>query len=391
MEINKIMKNLSTDNSNSNKSLYHGKLITTIFILVYLFIDFLRLFEIIPLVIGNSLYVLLGSIAIVLSTVINGIRNQIPMFIFMFFYTFFGAIGIVLNGNMNIQELLWPFAFMGITLLFLNFGLPNKVLKYIFYFVCIFFITIIVISGGVDNLNMVSSRNTISIIVLFYFSLYAISNYTNNIKITIYPILLGLIVTIMAIGRSGIFTFSILMVLFLLFRFDGEKYKIRNPLKLTVILVVAGIILLVSYNFLEVYFAQTISNFENRGLDSVRDILWQDYINKTLTSAKYLFFGTPIGGTYLLDTFNNNLHNSLLMLHAKYGLLMFVIIVILIINTMVYSMKTKNIVFFILLIALLFRMQFDYTNFNAQLDIILFYLIFATFIKRNIPYKGTTL
>jgi hypothetical protein len=36
----------------------------------------------------------------------------------------------------------------------------------------------------------------------------------------------------------------------------------------------------------------------------------------------------------------------------------------------------------VLLIAVVFRMQFDYTNFNAQLDIILFYLIFYPYFEK---------
>lgn len=377
------MKNVSSNNSISNKSISVGQIVPNIVIMIYLFVDLLRLFEVVSLMIGNSLYVLLGSIAIVFSIVKYGFRKQMPMFAFIFFYTLFGAIGILLNGNMNIQELLWPFAFASIALLLLNFGVPNKLTKFIYYFVCIFFITIITISGGADNLNMVSSRNTISTLVFIYFSLYAISNYTNNFKVTIFPIVLGLIVTIMAVGRSGIITFSILLVLFLLFKYDGEKYKVRNLLKSVSLLFLFGVIIWATYGYLEIYFAQAIANFQSRGLESVRSLIWQDYLNKTLTSGKYLYFGAPISGTILLDMFNNNLHNSLLMLHAKYGLTILIIVIILIINAFIYFIKNNNIVYLILLIALIFRMQLDYTNFNAQLDIILFYLMFSPFIQQK--------
>lgn len=369
----------------------NSRLISSIFLLVYLIVDLLRLFEIIPLFFGNSLYVLVGSIAIIYSINKNGIRKQLTVLWFIFFYTFFGALGILSNGNINIQELLWPFAFAGMALLFLNFTINYKLAKALYYIVSILLMVNIISSGGVDNLNLVTSRNTIGIMLLFYFSIYAISSYTNNQKITLYPIILGLVVTIMAVGRSGILTFSLLIVLFLLFKYDGKEYKIRNPVKSVFVLIICGIILWISYYFMEFYFAQTISNFQNRGLESIRILIWHDYINKTFTSVKHLFFGTPISGTLLLDRFNNNLHNSFFMLHAKYGIVALITVIVLILNAFIYFIKTNNVVYFILLLALLFRMQFDYTNFNAQSDIILFYLMFSLFIQRkyNIRKKRT--
>lgn len=355
----------------------------SIILVIYTFVDLIRLFEVIPVVVGNSLFIVLGLISITYSVLKNGIRRQLSIIYFIWVYTFFGALGILLNGNLELQALIWPFAFMGIATLFLNFSINYKLTRLLYYFVVTFLISSIIFSNGVDNLNISSSRNVIGVMVLIYFSIYAISSYMHNRKLTIYPIIMGLIVSVMAIGRSGILTFLLILFLFLLFSFIKKKLNVRNFLKSIFVVAFLVIVFSIFYNFLEIYFTSAIINYENRGIESVRTLIWADYINKTFTSAIYLFFGAPISGTFLLERFSQNLHNSFLMLHAKYGIVPFIIVVMLVIKAFIHFKKENNLLYSMLLIALLFRMQFDYTNFNAQLDIIFFYIIFSPYMSIN--------
>jgi hypothetical protein len=356
--------------------------IPSLFLVIYMFVDFIKFFNVVPPLVGNILYVLLGSLAIGYSTIKKGIGRQIPILSFIFFYIFFGAIGLLFNGNMDPQELLWPFAFMGLAILLLNFDINYKLVKALYYF-SIFFIALrIIVAGGISSLDTASSRNTIGIMVLIYFSLYVIASYVNKKKITIFPVLFGLLITIIAIGRSGILTFVLLTMLFIIFEFKGNKHKIRNPLKWIFVILFGGILFLIFYSFLDTYFVETINNFKSRGLESVRIGIWSDYFNKTFTSAQFLLLGTPISGTYWLDMFTDNLHNSFFMLHAKYGLIVFLVIILLIIKSSWYFFKMKNYLYLVVLVAVVFRMQFDYTNFNSQLDIILFYLLFYQYFEK---------
>ncbi|SUY45691.1 Uncharacterised protein [Clostridium putrefaciens] len=381
------MNDIINQKSKLNKLKMDIDITASIILCLYLFIDLLRFFNIIPLILGNALYVLIGSIAIIYSVFRKGIKRQIPIFCFMFFYISFGAIGILFNRNIDPQELLWPFAFIGLATLFLNFKINNKIAKIIYYFVIALLMIKIILSGGVNNLNTASSRNTIGIMILIYFAIYSITSYTCGKKIAIYPILLGFLVNVMAIGRSGILTFVLLIVLFSFLEFDEGKYKISNPIKSFIKLFVAGIILWIAYNILEIYFVEMMLNFQKRGLESVRSLIWSNYLTKTFTSARYVLFGTPISGTYLLDAFNYNLHNSFFMLHAKYGLAPLIVVIILIVKSFIYFIKTKNALYFMILLSVVFRMQFDYTNFNAQLDIILFYFMFFPYIKNEYNTK----
>lgn len=349
---------------------------SSLLFIFYMLVDFLRFFNLIPLTLGNGLYVILGSVGMVYSILRTNIKRQKPVFAFLYVYTLCGIIGISLNGNANPQELLWPFAFLGLATVLLNFRTSYKVSKRSYYFAVVFIALKIFLAGGVDGLDTVSSRNTIGMMMLIYLSLFAISSYHDERRVSSFPVFIGLLVSIMAVGRSGILTFAILLSLFFLFEFNGTRHKVRNPLRWFVVIVLFVVLLFLSYRMIEPFFANAIYNFERRGLESVRTQMWADYLGKTIESPKFVLFGTPINGTPLLDWFSHNLHNSFIMLHAKYGLIALLMILYLIAGASIYYLKERNYLFLALLIATFFRMQFDYTNFNAQLDIILYFLMF---------------
>jgi hypothetical protein len=357
-----------------NNSIVNISFFTSLLLFFYLFIDLLRQFNIIPLVGGNVLYIVLGGISIIYTISKKGIKKQVPILLFIFVYNLFGALGVIFNGNIDIQELLWPIGFMGLATLLLNFDISYKTTKYLYVFLLLFLTLNILTSGDINNLDMVSSRNTINIMVLSYFSIFIITCYRHQKKINIYYLLAGFIVVLMSVGRSGILTFLLLTLFFLFFDFNGQRHRIRNLLKFLMILIFVSIVLFVLYNLFSNYFNNALYNFDRRGFESIRTEIWSDYIDKVFSSVKYLIFGAPISGTVFLDMFPN-LHNSWLMLHSKYGLVVFLIVILLVLRSYTFFLKTKNYLFLALLTAIMFRMQFDHTNFNAQLDIALFYFL----------------
>lgn len=374
-----FLKRKNRENILSKSITQTSLLVPNLLLIIYVCIDLLKFFQLIPFVVGNLLTVILGILIIIYSCLKNDVKKQIPILVFILIYTIFGAISMLYNKNADFQELIWPLAFIGISTLFLNFQLNLKITRNIYYLVAIVLMFQIIVSGSIDNLEISSSRNTIGIMMLIYFSVYALTCFENNQKITIFPVLIGLVVVVMAIGRSSIITFLLLTVFFIIFDFKGNKHKFNRPIKSMFVFILAAILIWLSYDFFGIYFKEVFTNFESRGLDSLRNSIWTDYIIKTFTSSDYFLFGTPISGTYLLNLFNQNLHNSFLMLHAKYGIVMVVLVIMLIVKSFIYYIRTNNILYFVLLFLIIFRMQFDYTNFNAQLDIILYYFIFFPF------------
>ena len=70
----------------------------------------------ISILLGNIIQVLIGSVSILICILSKGINHQTPFLVFVFVYTFFGVTSFIYNGNADIQELLWPLAFMGLGL-----------------------------------------------------------------------------------------------------------------------------------------------------------------------------------------------------------------------------------------------------------------------------------
>lgn len=353
----------------------------TTVVVLYVIIDLIRYFNIVTQLTGNVLYILIGSFSILYSITKKGIDRQKSIVIFVLFYTLFGLIGILANGNINPQELLWPFAFIGIAMILLNFKTYFNAIKYL-YFSSISMIAIKILTvGTVNELSTLSSRNAVGIMVLIYFSFLVISAHTNKRRIGIFPVILGLFVVILAIGRSGILTFVILAMFFMIFKFDGDIHKMRKPSTWIIVIAYTAIVLLLINNLANDYFGQALDNFQSRGLESTRSIIWTDYWAKTSKSFFFILFGAPVSGTFFLDLVQGNLHNAFLMLHSKYGLMQLIIIIYMLIKSGICYFKEKNYLYLTLLIAVLFRMQFDHTNFNAQLDIVFFYLIFYRYYK----------
>lgn len=374
--------NSYSHNHNNNFKLKLNKIkFADILVMSFILLQIIRYFGIIPISMANVLYVILGLISMMYVINKKGIKSQSRVLIYIYILTFFGLIGSLANGNIDFQEMFWPIAFSGIALVLLNFKINYNFSRFIYFTTATILIFQIMLSGSASNLETVASRNTISVFILITFSIYAISSYSNNKKITVIPVIIGIIVTVMAVGRSGILSLALLLIFFIIFEFDGMHHRIRLSYKTLIQIIFALIIIIYSGGVMEKFMSDMLLNFEQRGLESVRTIIWSDYISKTLNSLKYIVFGAPIEGTPVLNRFSSNLHNSFLMLHAKYGMVMVITLVIYVIKSLINFIKVKNYLFFSIFVVLLFRMQFDYTNFSAPMDVVFYYFIHQRYYK----------
>ncbi len=318
---------------------------------------------------------IIGALCIFYCLVKNGTRINRPFINFIAFYTLCGIMSMIVNQNADLQELLWPSAYMGVGLLLLNFKMPFQTAKWTYITVSIVFVVVIFIAGGADNLRMLSSRNTISVYELQLWAVYMISAYQNKEDAKYWSILLGLFVSVISIGRGGIITFAIMLLLFIFFRFkkgESKRTGLGRFVLYLVLLIVLGIIVYRTYGF---YINQMISNFKLRGVSSKRLLIWKEYIEATKSSILYCLFGAPQRGSFWMDAYADNLHNSFFELHAKYGLFMFAYIIIILSKRAISFFRRKEIYLFIPLIGMIIRMNADYTNFNSMLDMILIYLL----------------
>lgn len=340
-------------------------------------IQLVKFLSIVSITTANIAVLAVGIICLIHVTLKH--RTEIPtghVLLFLAAYTAFGIISFFYNGNMDAVELLWPLGYMCIGLLFLNEGIPLKASKIVFIlFSCILLVNI-VISGNVSSLEGNFSRNMISVYALLFFSLLVLSSHMERQGLSfVYPFIFS-ILCFSAIGRGGIITGGLCILAFIFFDFSKEHVVKRSIIFFSISIVSFSILAFFVYKFMPEIINTAILNFESRGLESQRRLLWNDYWSKTFGNFFNILFGAEISGTYALDRYSENLHNSFFMLHAKYGALMLIGVFFTIANTIKMGIREKN--FHILLVCLLviFRSNFDYTNFNDCLDCVLIYLLF---------------
>lgn len=357
------------------------------FAMVLLFVfSLFRLYDLTDVIQTNILYFVLGVSSLIYSIIKNTLKKQSFFIIFIMFYSLAGITTMLYNGNSNMQEILWPFSFMSIGLLLLNFNLSYKIIRWLYY------VLTLILLVNYSSINSISLHhiNSISTYTLLFLGIYVIVSRKNNINLSLFPYILALCISILTVGRStggrgGVLSFLILIVAYFL------KY-IKNFKKLIgyflIMMIISSSILFLYPTFSkEVNFVKkieiSINNFKKRGLKSERITLWKDYIEKTRTTFFNIIFGSSISGTRTLDRFSENLHNSFLMLHAKYGVFLFILVIFLIVKSTAFLINCKQYEMLCLFLALFLRMNIDYTNFNSILDILLiYYLLIPHYTKK---------
>ncbi len=341
--------------------------------------NIIRLFAIIPVSFGNILYILIGSISLFYCISKKGIKNESLFLGIILLYTAFGVLSFFYNSNMDPQELLWPVGFMSIGLLIYEYDISYKNARISYYVLCLALIYEIVMVGGVDDITISGSRNTISIFVVLYYSFLLISLYKSGMELQIIDPVVGALVCILGTGRSGILTGSIMIVFYVSQRFDLKKLRMKRVFAFAIGVILVLIVLNQFYSRYNYIIDNALLNFKLRGLDSAgRNELWIEYLRKAISTPFDFILGAGISGTPMLDQFNNNLHNSFLMLHAKYGIITMILIICLMIKSLRKMIKEKEPLLITAFILMLFRMNFDYTNFNGNFDtILIFFLLYG--------------
>lgn len=347
----------------------------SLIVVALLLVNILTFYTYISSSLGNTLYLILGIFSIAFCCVYKGVNHQKHYIIFVFLYTVCGLLSFFYNSNAEIVELLWPLGFMGIGLLQLNFKMKPRMLMVCFFIFCFFSIFSIYIAGSSLFLSTQTSRNNISVYALVYLCLYMFSCYKNKQSVSFLPCIIYFITCVFATGRGGIVVSSIVLILFLISDMKGGKSKRRKLWVALMVLLGAVVIFYIFNSNLGDFISFSFNRFQERGMQTSRNGIWSDYLSVTGTSILNMLFGSRIGGTYILDGFSTNLHNSFLMLHAKYGVFGLLLVLYLMYKSMRCFVKERNMYYIIPFIAVVVRMMLDYTNFNGILDVVLINII----------------
>ncbi len=380
-----MKKSINGDKYSYTDSKTKQPVMPTMLIICFLAVYFLNTLNMYNIHIGQFILLILGFIGFVYTLISTKKRENLLYLLFFLMYTIFGLLSYIVIGNANISEYLWPIAFGGMAIILLNFKLHYKSIAILYYCVCCFYVVAIMENKMAENLTGTVSRNNISVTMLIFFSLLCITSFVTDKQIHRISAVLGLVITVWALGRSGIITFGIICIGFFIFEFKGKGVHISNPIKIFSLIGIIYGIGRFNYNTIIV---PAINNFQAYGMKSPRLLIWETYLRNVFSSVIHFVFGAPLNQDWILIAMDYNLHNSFLHLHSRYGIFITMLYIVVLLVKLHAFIKRKNIIYVLLLIAIIFRISFDLSAFNGGLDIIIYYFMFEGLYNKKSKEKN---
>jgi hypothetical protein len=268
------------------------------------------------------------------------------------------------------------------TALFMNglllFILLNEKLKsrvfYITYLVIVSIYFKHILAGDMPNEILVGgSRNVLSIILLFNLSLLHYIECTNKKNPSLFPSVLLAIISLWAIGRTGILVSLSYFFIVLYLRMNLLSTKVKY---FVVCMLVCIICFLIYYFFydLEILFNSSFEAFFKKGVnygeDPRNDMLWH-YLSKI--DFFNFFFGYDYMNDAYYEAWEFNPHNSFIRLHSSFGIFFFISMCLIVYR--LFNLFRRFFLFFIIVIFLLLRAWIDAILFWGYYDFIFFSLL----------------
>ncbi len=251
-----------------------------------------------------------------------------------------------------------------------------------YFYITLLLIALFCIRGMVQGVNpntflSYSSRNVVSVLLFFNVALLHFVEYKNGKSLSILPCLLFVTISVWCIGRAGIVS-SVLYLLLVIYCRAVELPLKKRAAFLLVVVLVSGALL---YRFKDEIALVTSTYLErvvNRGISYEEDPR-NELLGRYFRHLNPLTF--LLGYDYTKDVFfsyfNYNPHNSFIRLHYYIGVFSSVFIWFLVVKTAKLFRNDKFIFFTIVLIC--FRGWIDTILFVGEYDFILgIFLLFKT-------------
>lgn len=325
--------------------------------------------------VANFVIALVGLCALLYSVLKKGIRGINAYLILTgVLYSVFMILSLFYNGNADYMDLLWIWAYMGIAILTYEFEISKRTYWNIAYFIIALICIYVVRGGAADNLLSMGSQNNISAYVIFFVIMGYLSIMKEKRAIKYYAGFLTLAICLWTGSRAGIISASLLLVGTFLYNFLAIKgQKIQSLVKWCVLICFA---VWAVNHFFGKYLLGLTAKLDRYGSGSIRTEIWREYIQGIKENIGNFFLGASTSnGTYRwLSFYNGNTHNSFLMLHAKFGLFAFGLLIVLIFLVVHKAIKEKNYIMIIILLAASARMFFDWIAFPGLYDVLFWYM-----------------
>ena len=301
------------------------------------------------------------------------IRRYI-IYVFLLLFCF-GIINVFFVGNINFYSLIMDCI---ISLSVAVFLLQNKLsggLWKIYIFISIIVLEIIWFNSNGYQLFEQTSRNYISIFLIFYYFLYNIILERNGFNEGS-VVLLGIIfiLSVDGAGRGGIIATGFMFIALLLYRlFRLWKY---NKFYLIISCILTILVCILIFNNIDYitdnYFSRFISDNTASRSDEERLSILDLYLQSNDNIFNIIFGSAFKDISFLYVT---NMHNSYLQLHAYYGVIVLVLLFIGLIRSSIILFNERKIGSMVILLGVIIRAATDHTFPTEVFTIIILYYI----------------
>lgn len=281
------------------------------------------------------------------------------------------------SGNSGAEDILWIFAYTGCALLLVSGRVRSRIILIVLVLSFSFIFGALILGIDPQNFFNVSSRNGISAYMILITVLYYTLARLQGESVKLFPCLLTFIACVFGEGRSGL-AVSLTIVFVVIMMFIADNGVDKNMIKKVGVLVFfIAVVFIAANTVLQDSLASFFNRFDRMGFDSSRLDIWPEYVRLVNENFLNLLFSAPLHESYYLVMYNLNLHNSFFMLHAKFGILgvLFVLLMMLSIAFKLIKMHQWGILALIVCAAV--RCSFDWTSFTGIYDVLWIYLFFG--------------
>ena len=222
------------------------------------------------------------------------------------------------------------------------------------------------------------SRNYVSIMMLYSSSLIAYIQYRQEKIIVIWPFFVTFLLSLLAVGRSGILCSTLCLLGILIVRVSCISSK---GIKIFLLLSIVSIIIL-SIPFLIDFYEQSevLERIRSKGFqDMHRENILETYIDNIDITT--FFTGYDYTHNRFIHSYGDNPHNSYIRLHSYLGIF-FIIPIYLIFYSLAYNIKKREWIYVIPFLSILLRAFTDTFLINHYDFLVLIPIIYSfSFLK----------
>lgn len=235
-----------------------------------------------------------------------------------------------------------------------------------------------------------TSRNYISVFGLYSIAIYNIMKEKNSKPCSLLVIIIYFFICINAVGRGGIITSGLILILFIYKRIFGNiKRNLKSYIKIFIFFIITFImVLFISNNISYVkinYFGRFFGSESSAEVSTKHRItMVREYLNECTNNIKSFFIGAD---AKKVTKITGNLHNSYLQLHSSYGIIALIFFMYASIKSCIYMKRNFLFDSLYIFIGILVRAAIDWMFPAFPIDVfIMYYILLPTFYPKG-PLK----